>query len=302
MVPGIEIAHRLETDVRTIRRYIQKLQDVGIPIDSVPGRAGGYKLRPGHRLPPLLFTPEEGMAAFLALKGSSWLELGQESAAVEGALSKIARVMPQEVRERLQALSQNLSLTPPEARRGPEASLLFDLSEAIQGARCVEMVYGAPGRDLESRVVEPAGLVGLNGNWYLVAWCRSRKDFRTFRLDRIDDYGVLTDRFPVRKDFDFRAYARAQLVDYPRQYQLVVWFSAPPDRAKAAMKSSGTFVAREEGSQWTNQVDDLEWAALELLNSGLPFQVREPRALKEVLRTIADRAWASVTAADKGSA
>jgi len=296
LVSGIEIAHRLETDVRTIRRYILKLQDVGIPIDSVPGRAGGYRLKPGHRLPPLLFTPEEGMAAFLALMGSSWLELGQESAAVEGALSKIARVMPQETRQRLQALSQSVSLTPPDVQgRGPEASLLFDLSEAVQGTRCVEMTYGAPGKELESRVVEPCGLVGLDGNWYLVAWCRSRKDFRTFRLDRIDDYTMLPDKFVPRKNFDFRAYARAQLVDYPRKHPLVVWFSAPPDRVKAALPSGwGTAVGEAGGTLWTIRVDDLDWAVYDLLKSGLAFQAREPEALREALRTTAARALDAV--------
>jgi len=291
LVSGIDIAHRLETDVRTIRRYILKLQDVGIPIDSVPGRAGGYKLRPGHRLPPMLFTPEEGMAAFLALMGSSWLELGQQSAAVEGALSKIARVMPQETRQRLQALSQSVSLSPPDSLgRGPEASLLFSLSEAVQSTRCVEISYGAPGRELESRVVEPCGLVGLDGHWYLVAWCRTRKDFRTFRLDRIDDSRVLGDKFVPQKNFDFRAYARTQLIDYPRKYRLVIWFPSPADQVKAVVPSGGEVVPEAGGCLWTTRADDLGWAAYELLSTNLEFLVREPEALKIALRAAAARA------------
>src|SRR5258708_11571582 len=84
-ITGPELAARLETDVRTVRRYIAHLQDVGIPIEANIGRYGGYKLRPGFKLPPLIFTEEEALAITLGLLTSSWLEIEQSSAAIEGA-------------------------------------------------------------------------------------------------------------------------------------------------------------------------------------------------------------------------
>jgi len=100
-ITGPELAERLEMDVRTIRRYITHLQDVGIPIEASIGRHGGYRLRPGFKLPPLIFTEEEATAIMLGLLGTSWLEIGQSSVAVQGALAKLSRVLPFRARERL---------------------------------------------------------------------------------------------------------------------------------------------------------------------------------------------------------
>lgn len=295
LISGAELADRLETDVRTIRRYVLKLQDVGIPIESVPGRAGGYRLRPGHRLPPLLFTPEEGMAAFLALMGSSWLEVGQDSAAVEGALSKVARVLPQESRQRIQALASSVAVNSPAGSRPlPGAGVLFDLSEAIQRNVCVEITYQPAGKEPTVRVVEPSGLVGRGGLWYLVAWCRLRSDFRIFRLDRAGAFRILETPFVPRKGFDYRAYARGQLDDYHRRFALTVWFHASPEEvAEAFPVGSGTAAAEAGGCLWTSRATDLAWAAQELLLTGWSFEVREPPELRDECRNVARRAWAA---------
>src|SRR5579885_2936992 len=90
-ITGPELAARLEMDVRTVRRYITHLQDVGIPIEANIGRIGGYRLRPGYKLPPLMFTEEEATAIVLGLLASAWLEVGQSPVAIEGALAKVSR-------------------------------------------------------------------------------------------------------------------------------------------------------------------------------------------------------------------
>ena len=99
-ISGPELAARLEMDVRTVRRYITHLQDVGIPVEANTGRYGGYRLRPGFKLPPLMLTEEEATAIMLGLLGTSWLEIGQSSVAIEGALAKVSRVLPRHARER----------------------------------------------------------------------------------------------------------------------------------------------------------------------------------------------------------
>src|SRR5215469_3025900 len=130
-ISGPELAARLEMDVRTVRRYITHLQDVGIPVEATIGRHGGYRLRPGFKLPPLMFTEEEATAIVLGLLASSWLEVGQSSVAIEGALAKVFRVLPQYARERLKAVTSHLILPPGQQEARPDASLLISLSEAI---------------------------------------------------------------------------------------------------------------------------------------------------------------------------
>src|SRR5215469_370527 len=129
-ISGPELATRLEMDVRTVRRYITHLQDVGIPVEANIGRLGGYRLRPGFKLPPLLFTEEEATAIMLGLLGTSWLEIGQSSVVVEGALAKVSRVLPLHARERLNAMSSHLFFSSPHLRTSPHVSLLINLSEA----------------------------------------------------------------------------------------------------------------------------------------------------------------------------
>src|SRR5690606_10235818 len=101
---GTELAQRLEVDIRTVRRYITMLQDMGIPVEAEHGRYGGYRLRRGFKLPPLLFTEEEALAVTLGLLAARRLGLAATAPAVEGALAKIERVLPTEVGQRIGAL------------------------------------------------------------------------------------------------------------------------------------------------------------------------------------------------------
>ena len=183
-ITGPELATRLEMDVRTVRRYIMHLQDVGIPIESTIGRHGGYRLRPGFKLPPLIFTEEEATAIMLGLLASSWLALEQSSVAVEGALAKVSRVLPMQARERLQAVSSHLVLYPHNQQARPDASLLIDLSGAIHASQRILINYSSHHKEHTRRKVEPYGITGWRGRWYLGGYCCLRQDYRVFRLDR----------------------------------------------------------------------------------------------------------------------
>src|SRR5262245_31853924 len=190
-ISGPELAARLEIDVRNVRRYIAILQDAGIPIEATIGRHGGYRLRPGFKLPPLLFTDEEATAIVLSLLGSSWLEIGQSSIAVEGALAKVLRVLPLRVRERLSAVSSHLILSPHEQDARPDARLLIDLSDAIQQRQRITIDYRSQQDAVTQRIVEPYGLAGWWGRWYLVGYCCLRQGYRLFRLDRMQHMQLL---------------------------------------------------------------------------------------------------------------
>src|SRR5437867_2094296 len=205
-ITGPELAARLEMDVRTVRRYITHLQDVGIPVEANIGRYGGYRLRPGFKLPPLLFSEEEATAIVLGLLGTSWLEIGQSSVAVEGALAKVLRVLPLRARERLSAVSSNLVLSPHEHEARPDAALLLDLSEAIQQRQRIAIDYRSHHDEVTHRTVEPYGLAGWWGHWYLVGYCCLRQGYRLFRLDRLQGMQVLAETFARAEDFDVQAY------------------------------------------------------------------------------------------------
>jgi predicted DNA-binding transcriptional regulator YafY len=285
---GPDLARRLEMDVRTVRRYVTKLQDVGIPVHAQPGRLGGYRLRPGYKLPPLIFSENEAAAIVLGLMGSSWLEVTQSPAAVEGALAKITRVLPDAARQRVLAMSAAVYLSPRREPGRPDASLLLQLGDAIQAGHCVHLTYGAEAGDVTKRTVEPYGLVGYKGKWYLVGYCRLRKDWRTFRLDRIQRARPTAVRFVKKEGFDFRSYAMRQLDSWPDTWRIKVTFTAPLARVRERIPASlGTLQEVADGVSLEWPIDDLSYAARYLVNRGLPFVVKEPQELRAALRDLA---------------
>ena len=138
---GAELARRLEVEPRSVRRYIQMLQDMGMPVEATLGPGGGYRLRPGFKLPPLMFSEDEATAIVLGLLGTSWLELGLSALAVEGALAKVTRVLPLRARERLNAVASHLILSPHSQEARPDATLLIDLGDAIRQQRRIALDY-----------------------------------------------------------------------------------------------------------------------------------------------------------------
>src|SRR5579884_2984648 len=209
-ITGPELAARLEMDVRTVRRYIMHLQDVGIPVESNIGRHGGYRLRPGFKLPPLIFTEEEATAIMLGLLTSSWLEIEQSAAAIEGALAKVSRVLPLQARERLQAMTSHLVLFQHGQQERPDASLLIDLSSAIHASQRIAIEYRSQRNEVTHRTVEPYGITGWKGRWFLGGYCCLRQGYRVFRLDRIQHLEVLAETFKKDESFDYREFVKKQ--------------------------------------------------------------------------------------------
>jgi predicted DNA-binding transcriptional regulator YafY len=109
---GIEIARRLEINIRTVRRYITNLQDMGIPIEGERGALGAYELQRGHRLPPLLYTEEEAVALALGLITLQAFQFPVDAVALEGALAKTERVVPESVFQRVQSLRNAIIFNP----------------------------------------------------------------------------------------------------------------------------------------------------------------------------------------------
>jgi|SRR5579883_2705163 predicted DNA-binding transcriptional regulator YafY len=287
-ITGPELAARLEMDVRTIRRYIAHLQDVGIPIEGNIGRYGGYRLRPGFKLPPLMLTEEEAMAVVLGLLASSWLELEQSSLAIEGALAKVSRVLPMHARERLQAVSSHLVLFPHNQQERPDASLLIDLSQAIHASQRIAIDYRSHRKESTHRKVEPYGISGWRGHWYLGGYCCLRQGYRTFRLDRIQRVEILDETFEKADDFDFEAFLKER---YDRRgIPVEVEFQADLATVQQRIPTLyGTLTPTSTGVLLQDQYDNLEGMARYLMTLNLPFVVHRPPELREALRRLGER-------------
>ena len=287
-ITGPELAERLEMDVRTVRRYITHLQDVGIPVEANIGRYGGYRLRPGFKLPPLIFTEEEATAIMLGLLASTWLEIGQSAVAIEGALAKVSRVLPMRARERLEAVTSHLVLFPHNQQARPDASLLIDLSGAIHASQRIEIDYRSLHNEVTHRKVEPYGITGWKGHWYLGGYCCLRQDYRSFRLDRIQQVQILSETFEKAENFDFEAYVKEQY--NTSGMHMEVEFQGELSAVQQRIPTLyGTLTETPTGVLLQEQYDDVESMARYLMSLNLPFVIHHPPELREALLRLGER-------------
>lgn len=287
-ITGPELAARLEMDVRTVRRYIMHLQDVGIPVEATIGRHGGYRLRPGFKLPPLIFTEEEATAIMLGLLTSTWLEVEQSSVAIEGALAKVSRVLPQKARERLQAVASHIVLYPHNQQVRPDASLLIDLSGAIHASQRIVIDYLSLHKESSRRKVEPYGITGWKGHWYLGGYCCLRQGYRSFRLDRIQNLQILDETFERAEDFDYEAFIKQKYTTRGAQVEIEFQADLPTVQQKISTLY-GTLTPTPNGVLLQDQYDDLEGMARYLMALNMPFVVHQPPELRDVLRRLGER-------------
>lgn len=288
-ITGPELAARLEMDVRTVRRYIAHLQDVGIPVESNTGRIGGYRLRPGFKLPPLMFTEEEAAAVMLGLLASTWLEIGQSPLAIEGALAKVSRVLPMQARERLQAVSSHLVLFPHNQQARPDASMLIDLSMAVHASQRIAMDYLPLNKPGTHRKVEPYVITGWKGHWYLVGYCCLRQDYRIFRLDRIQHVEVLSETFEKEAGFDYEAFMQAKYTADSTQMEVEFQVDLATVQQRIPTTYGGTLTPTETGVLLQEQYDDVQAMARYLMAINLPFVVHNPPELRDALRQLGER-------------
>jgi predicted DNA-binding transcriptional regulator YafY len=287
---GDALARRLEVEPRSVRRYITMLQDMGMPIEAVRGPGGGYALRPGFKLPPLLFSEEEATAIVLGLLSTEALAIDQPAMAVAGALAKVMRVLPIRARERLGAVAASLVVAPSQQASQPAAGLLLDLSEAIQLGRRVALDYQSQHGEHTHRTVEPYGLAGWWGHWYLVGYCCLRKGLRMFRLDRIDSLHMTAEAFTRPEDFDIQEYLRTHLAGTSSRWQIAIEFQAPLERVRQKIPASyGTLSETPGGTLFQTDYGQLSDIARFLVHLNMPFVVHTPPELRAELLALAER-------------
>ncbi|ATY14071.1 YafY family transcriptional regulator [Amycolatopsis sp. AA4] len=287
-----ELAERLDVDERTVRRYVEHLLDLDIPVRSVRGRYGGYRLAPGYRMPPLMLTDEEALAVLLGLVAGRRAGLVTTSvAAAESAVAKVRRVLPEALGRRLDALLQVADFTAP-ARTSltAEAEVLLAVAEAARDQRPVKLAYtAAHGRGSE-RVVEPYGVVAHSGRWYLTGFDSSAGQVRTFRVDRIERAEPQAGTFSAPTDFDPTHQVLTGIAQAPHRHDVAVRIRATAEEIRAVFPPSIAIL--EADDPWTRariRAERLDWIPPRLAALDRAFVIEQPDALQDQMRAFADR-------------
>jgi predicted DNA-binding transcriptional regulator YafY len=184
------LAQRLEVSERTVYRDVADLQHQGVPIE---GEAGvGYRLGKGFDLPPLMFNTQEAQALVAAVRiAQAWID-PQLAAAAQDALSRVMSVLPSAARAAAESL---LVMAPPVGLEPSVQHLLQQLRQAAQQRQLCHLQYADAAHTHSERTVQPLGVFYWGKVWTLAAWCQSRKDFRSFRIDRIKQLQVKDQHF-----------------------------------------------------------------------------------------------------------
>ncbi|MBO3748562.1 YafY family transcriptional regulator [Streptosporangiaceae bacterium NEAU-GS5] len=288
---GPELAARLGVDERSVRRYVVRLVELGVPVEAGRGRYGGYRLLPGFKLPPLMFSDDEAAAVVLGLVAGRWTGLAVGERASESALAKIERVLPVALRERVRAVQETVAVT----GRGsggvaPDASALLAVADGVRRRRRVRLGYRSFRGEVTERDVDPYGLVFHSGRWYAAGLDHLRGSVRTFRVDRVVSAVVLEGEFVVPSDFDPVGQVMAGLAAVPYRHEVVVVLRTSLAQASRRLPAS---VARLEevagGVRMTARAESLAGVAQMLAGLGWGFSVVAPAELRGEVRALAAR-------------
>jgi predicted DNA-binding transcriptional regulator YafY len=288
LISGAELARRVAVDGRTLRRYIAMLKEMGIPITTQQGRCGGYRLVPGFKLPPMMFTDEEAQALSLGLIAARGLGLADSAPAIERVQAKLDRVLPSAPRKTIAALRESVALQTGDAGVKADTNLLRVLSESAQARRTAALRYRAADGALTSREFDVYGLVFRTGRWYVVGFCQLRSGLRTLRLDRIAHADILERAFERPAGFDASDYLTRAMATLPRAIPVEVFLHTDLASARRELPNAlGVAEASGKGVVLKGSADELDGYARELMRLPFRVQVREPAALGGTLARLA---------------
>jgi predicted DNA-binding transcriptional regulator YafY len=278
---GAELAPRLGVDRRTLRRYVGKLEDIGIPITAERGRAGGYALMPGFKLPPMMFTEDETLALSLGLLAARGLGLAEAAPAVASAQAKLERIMPDQLKRRVRAIDETVKLDAARTIAPSTNQPLTVLTGAAQACRRVMLRYRDHHGGESERRFDPYGVALRHGRWYASGMCHLRQALRTFRLDRIAEVAPLEEQFERPLGFDPMAHVVQSIATLPRAFTIEVLLKTDLASAQAQLfAEAGVFEETAEGVTIHAQSDELDWFARQLAGMPFEFEIRQPPELR----------------------
>jgi predicted DNA-binding transcriptional regulator YafY len=292
--PGSELAERLEVSPRTIRRDIDRLRDLGYPVEATKGAVGGYRLVAGAAMPPLLLDDEEAVAIAVGLRaGAGHAIEGIEEASVR-ALAKLEQVLPSRLRYRVATLqAATLPLT-----RGDGATIdpktLTVIAGSVTARERLRFAYRAGDGAESRRQVEPYRLVSTGRRWYLVAYDLGREDWRTFRVDRVAEPFATGARFtpreaPVGDAAELLSHSTSR---QQQEHDVDVSFAAPASFVAARLPEhlgAPAPTGEESCRLRTRSADSVEWLALRLALVDCELTVHGPAPLRAYMTDLASR-------------
>ncbi|MCW0213973.1 MAG: WYL domain-containing protein [Pseudonocardia sp.] len=296
-----DLAGRLRVDERTVRRYVEHLLALDVPVWSARGRHGGFRLAPGFRMPPLMLTDDEALAVLLGLLATDRLGLGPSSVtAAQSATAKVRRVLPQRLGRRLDALLETVGFTgPARAPVTPETDALLLFAQAAREGRAVAIDHRSADGAVSTRTLHLYGVVAHAGRWYVTARDSASGEDRTFRLDGVRSATLLPDTVDLPDDRDPGERLLTTLAEAPRRYAVRVLVRADRShvdrRVPPGLAVVEPVTPQEQPSAdgpWVRvrlQAEQLEWVPSLLAWIDRPFVVEEPDDLRRHVLALADR-------------
>ncbi|NHC47651.1 helix-turn-helix transcriptional regulator [Motilibacter aurantiacus] len=294
--PGDDLADRLGVSIRTLRRDIERLRELGYPVQAQRGVDGGYALAPGAALPPLVLDDDEAVALAVGLSAAAATGVDGLAEPSVRALAKVVPVMPTRLRRRVDALrtvtvrGSWAAESPPGS--GVDPAVLAVVALACRDAERLAFGYASANGARSEREVEPFRLVPLGRRWYLVAWDPARSDWRVFQLDRLSAPRTTGGRFAPRRlpAADAAEFVRERVSGGAERYEVEAVVDAPAEAVRRRFRWWLSVEDLGEGRCRVRlDVDDLTWAAVALGLVGAGFEVLRPPELRGALRDMAAR-------------
>ena len=289
---GEDLAERLGVTTRSVRRDVDRLRDLGYPVHASRGHGGGYQLGAGAALPPLLLDPDEAVAVAVCLRLAAGGSVAGVGEAALRALSKLDQVLPARLRSQVGAVHDaTVTLTPDSMDSAVEPDVLMTLARACRDREHVSAGYVDAAGSRTERRLEPYQLVTTGRRWYLLAFDRDRQDWRSLRLDRMEDVRALGSTFAARRAPDAASYVRRSISASPYRHVARVRYFASQDVVAQYFSPTSATVEPEgaDACVVTAGGNDPVRMALYFAMVGCQFEVLEPPAVAEAVRTVAER-------------
>lgn len=287
---GRDLSERLEIDQRTVRRDVDRLRELGYPVQAFSGHGGGYQLGAGSSVPPVLLSDDEAVAVAVALRAAAGSVAKMEETSI-GLLAKLDQVLPARLRKRASAL-HSVTITLPGRESAPAVDVLTRIAAACRDNLKLRLSYKDRTGKATMRSIEPMRLAHTGRRWYLVAWDQDREDWRTFRVDRVQQVAAVGSQFVPRK-------FPGDIVAYVSQS---IMYTAYTHRVRLKLKGAHDALKKQVPA-WCGQLEPLddEHCALSMgadspemlvtlmVMTGMEFELLDAQELKPEMRRIAER-------------